>query len=161
MDNFSNNIETQIRRIAKERFLEEDLSDCFILDILIKDKKVEVYVDTDDGVKFWQCQKLSRAIEAYLDESQILGETYTIEVSSPGVDKPLSEYRQYPRNIGRTLELTLEDDSQIIGKMTELTEEQITLKVQGAKKGQFKTQLVPFSEVKSAIVQISFKKKKK
>ena len=91
-------IEEEIRKVAEVRFSEEDLADCFILEIILKDKRVEVFADTDDGIKFWQCQKLSRAIEEYLDTSQVLGEAYTIEVSSPGVDKPLQLFRQYPRN---------------------------------------------------------------
>ena len=161
VDNIKDNIKEKIQQIADERFKEEDLSDCFILDIILKDKRVEVYADADQGIKFSQCQKLSRAIEAYLDESQVIGEEYTIEVSSPGVDRPLQLYRQYPRNLDRELEVTLADDTVVTGKMTEVTEEQITLKVQGAKKGMFKLQIVPFEEVKSTRVLVSFKKKKK
>lgn len=155
------NIIDKISEALQAKFQEEELSDCFWLDTLINNKKVEVYVDSDSGVKFWQCQKLSRAVEAYLDESLILGEEYTLEVSSPGVDKPLKLYRQFPRNVGRTLDISLQDGNQITGKMEAITEEEITLKVQGAKKGQFKTKIVPFADVKSALVQVSFKKKKK
>jgi len=154
-------LKEEITKVSEIRFQEEDLADCFILDIILKDKKVEVFADTDDGIKFWQCQKLSRAIEAYLDESQVLGEEYTIEVSSPGVDRPLKLYRQYPRNLDRQLEITLDDDKIVTGKMTAVTEEEITLKVPGAKKGMFKTQVVPFESVKSTMVLVSFKKKKK
>ncbi len=155
------NIIDKINEALTAKFQEEELKDCFLLDVGIHGKKVQVFVDSDPGIKFWQCQKLSRAVEAYLDESQVLGEEYTLEVSSPGVDRPLQEYRQYPRNIGRTLDLTLEDGNVISGKMEALTEEEITLKVQGAKKGQFKTKVIPFEAVTSAIVQVSFKKKKK
>lgn len=154
------NIIDKISEVLQAKFQEEELSDCFLLDTLINNKKVEVYVDSDSGVKFWQCQKLSRAVEAYLDESQVLGEDYTLEVSSPGVDKPLKLYRQFPRNVGRTLDISLQDGNQLTGKMEAITEEEITLKVQGAKKGQFKTKIVPFEDVKSALVQVSFKKKK-
>lgn len=154
------NIIDKISEVLQAKFQEEELSDCFLLDTLINNKKVEVYVDSDSGVKFWQCQKLSRAVEAYLDESQVLGEDYTLEVSSPGVDKPLKLYRQFPRNVGRTLDISLQDGNQLTGKIEAITEEEITLKVQGAKKGQFKTKIVPFEDVKSALVQVSFKKKK-
>ena len=85
-------IKEKIQQAAEQSMQEGDLADCFILDISIKEKRVEVYADTDEGIKFWQCQKMSRAIESYLDESLILGEAYTLEVSSPGVDKPPVSY---------------------------------------------------------------------
>jgi len=155
------NIIENIRKVALERFKETDLEDCFILDIVIKDKKVEVYVDTDSGIKFWQCQKLSRAVEEYLDESQALGEAYTLEVSSPGIDVPLKLFRQYPRNIGRNLDLTLLEGKEMTGKLMEINGEELTMRVQGAKKGMFKTAIVPFDNIVKALVQVSFKKKKK
>jgi len=139
----------EILRVSEERFKEEDLNDCFILDILVNNTKVEVYADTDDGIKFWQCQKLSRAIEAYLDESQVLGEKYTIEVSSPGTDKPLKLKRQYPRNIGRKLEVKVKEVELPVG---------IHLKVPGHKKGMFKEKTIMFEDIESTKVLISFKK---
>ena len=157
MDNIIDNIKETLAASYKE---EEELSDCFTLNVFIHGKKVEIFCDSDKGIKFWQCQKLSRKVEAYLDESQVLGEAYTIEVSSPGVDKPLKLYRQFPRNIGRTLVVTFHDESKVEAKMEAITEEEITLKVPGAKKGMFKTQSFPFDTIKSAVVQVSFKKKK-
>ena len=154
-------IKEKIQQAAEQSMQEGDLADCFILDISIKEKRVEVYADTDEGIKFWQCQKMSRAIESYLDESLILGEAYTLEVSSPGVDKPLQLYRQYPRNVGRQLKVSLIDDKEVEGKLEEINEQEMTLKVAGAKKGMFKTRVIPFEEVKSSLVMVSFKKKKK
>ena len=154
-------IKDNILQAADKVFETEKWTDCFILDILLNDKKVEIYADTDEGIKFWQCQKLSRGIEAYLDESQVLGEKYTLEVSSPGVDKPLQLYRQYPRNIGRQLKVSLTDDSIMEGTLLTVNEEKLELKVKGAKKGMFKTKEVLFSDIQSAKVLVSFKKNKK
>ena len=64
-------IKDNILQAADKVFETEKWTDCFILDIILNDKKVEIYADTDEGIKFWQCQKLSRGIEAYLDESQV------------------------------------------------------------------------------------------
>jgi len=150
----------KIKEALEAKFKEEEFLDCFLLDININGKKVEIYADSDTGIKFWQCQKLSRAVEAYLDESLALGDDYLLEVSSPGVDKPLTLYRQYPRNVGRTLDLTLTEDRKVIGKLVSVTEEELELKVPGAKKGMFKTMTVSFDEVVSTLVQVSFKKKK-
>ena len=158
-------LQEQITKIAKERFESEDLNDCFLLGIEQNGKKLEVYVDTDEGIKFWQCQKLSRAIEEYLDESGTLGEDYTLEVSSPGIDKPLQLQRQYPRNIGRELEVTLNNGSEegeiVTGKLLEVNEESILIKAKGAKKGMFKEKTIAFADISSTKVLVSFKKKKK
>jgi len=152
------NLDIEIRKISEERFKEADLQDCFLLEIVHNSSKLEVFIDSDSGVKFWQCQKLSRAIEAYLDETQILGESYTLEVSSPGVDKPLQLRRQFPRNIGRKLELLLKDDKIVTGKLEAIDDEKMTLKVQGAKKGQFKQLEVNFEDMISTKVLVSYKK---
>jgi len=97
-----------------------------------------------------------------LDESGALGEDYLLEVSSPGIDKPLQLQRQYPRNIGRTLQLELDEGEIKEGKLLEIAEDgALLMKVKGVKKGQFKEELIPFEAVKSALVLVSFKKKKK
>ena len=156
----ADNLYQEIGRIAEERFKEEDLNDCFLVDIKGDVSKLEVFIDSDSGVKFWQCQKLSRAIEAYLDDSQTLGEKYTLEVSSPGVDQPLKFRRQYPRNLGRKLSIQLADGELIEGKFESFSGDEIELKVQGAKKGQFKKRVINFEDIVSTKVMISFSKKK-
>ena len=128
----------KIEAIAEERFKETDLSDCFIVDIELTNSKLDVFIDTDEGVKFWQCQKLSRAIEAYLDESLALGEKYTIEVSSPGIGRPLKFKRQYPRNIGRKVEILTKDKTKIKGKLTEVKEDEVIVESNGQKKNKEK-----------------------
>ena len=150
-----------IRGVAEERFTEDDLKDCFLLDIVVNGKKVEVFADSDEGIKFWQCQKLSRAIEAELDASGVLGEDYLLEVSSPGVDKPLQRKRQYPRNVGRELQIRTVTGEEWEAKLMGVEEDHLILKVKGAKKGQFKEKTLPFDEMESAKVMISFKQKKK
>jgi len=141
-----NKIIEKIEAIAKERFKETDLSDCFIVDIEINNSKLEVYIDTDNGVQFWQCQKLSRAIEAYLDESLELGEKYTLEVSSPGLSRPLKFKRQYPRNIGRKVEIKLKDRTKIKGKLIEA----------GQKKRDIILNEIKFEDIEKTKVLISF-----
>jgi len=152
-------IKEKIQSVSEERIKEEDLADCFLLDIIINGSKLEVYADSDEGIKFWQCQKLSRAIEAYLDESLVLGEQYTIEVSSPGTDKPLKLKRQYPRNIGRKLQVKVKEvEVPLEGKLLEVGEDDIKLKVAGFKKGMFKEKTIMFDDIESTMVLISFKK---
>ena len=150
----------KIGEIAQVQFNEPELEDCFLIEVLQNGKKLEVFIDSDVGVKFKQCQKLSRAIESYLDTELILGEEYTLEVSSPGVDRPLKFKRQYPRHLGRKLELKLANEEQLVtGKFMEFEDDELTMKVQGAKKGQFKTKKFKLEDVIEAKVLVSFSKK--
>ncbi|MBT8190732.1 MAG: hypothetical protein HKN67_06510 [Saprospiraceae bacterium] len=120
-------LKEKITAIAEERFKETDLSDCFLVDICQNGSKLEVFIDSDEGVRFWQCQKLSRSIEAYLDESGIIGPKYTLEVSSPGIGRPLKFIRQYVKNIGRQVKVSLIDGSAMEGELTEVGEDKITI----------------------------------
>jgi ribosome maturation factor RimP len=68
---------------------------------------VSVFIDKeDDGVSIDTCAKVSREI-AFLVESQgLIEDKFIINVSSPGLDRPLSDVRQYPKNIGRKTKVT-------------------------------------------------------
>ncbi len=98
----------RIAQLLDEKYTtDEAFADCFTVDIEIKPgQKLYVFADSDSGMTFEKCQKLSRYLEQHLDTNGWLGETYVLEVSSPGVMRPLQFARQYPRNIGRTLEVT-------------------------------------------------------
>lgn len=83
---------------------------------------------------------------------------FSLEVSSPGVDEPLKLLRQYQKNIGRSLEITLEDGSKKEGKLIGVTEQHIQLEyTEGKNKKATVHQVdIPFEQVKQAIVLISF-----
>ncbi|NNE25310.1 MAG: ribosome maturation factor [Saprospiraceae bacterium] len=149
---------TDITEIAEARFKEEDLQDCFLVDILINGKKIEVFIDADKGVKFWQCQKLSRAIEAYLDESKIIGEKYTLEVSSPGVDRPLKFKRQYAQHIGRKIEVILDDDAKVSGTLKEIKGEMIIVETPKSKKIEAQLHELRFDNIKESKILVTFSK---
>ncbi len=111
-----------------------------------------------------KCQKVSRYLESYIDEGNWLGEKYTLEVSSPGLSKPLKLKRQYKKNIGRQLDVTLEDGTGKIGELKAVAESSITLEEQVVvKEGKKKKKMVvqtelPFDKIKKTLVVISFKK---
>ena len=150
------NLVDKIRAIAEERFKEADLEDCFIVDIMLNNTKLEVYIDTDEGVSFKKCQKLSRAIEAYLDESKAIGEKYTLEVSSPGVGRPLKFKRQYPRNIGRSIKIKLKDGSSVKGKFVSMEDDILTIESKGQKKKEVIKNEINFESIESSKILITF-----
>lgn len=158
-------VETKIEGLLEQLFKEEDFQDCFLIDMNLNvNNKLEVFVDSDTGIPFSKCQKISRYLEEFIDEEGWLGERYVLEVSSPGVGRPLKMKRQYPKNIGRTMEVTDMEGVKQTGILTEVKEEAIVLeyteRVKEGKKNVTKTIVaeISFENINKALVKISFKK---
>ncbi len=166
-------IQMQLEELIRHKLEEADWSDCFLIELTISPKKeVEVIIDADEGVNFDQCKKLSRFIEHWLDGVDeanpqgtgkgILGDDYTLEVSSPGVGRPLKFFRQYPRNVGRTLEVLNTEGVKMEGVMTAADAEKITLEWEDIRKeGKKKikeiiSKNIPFNTIKRAVVMVKF-----
>lgn len=114
-------------------------------------EKVAVIVDTDGGVSLDAIAEVSSALSAALDEGpDVASSSYVLEVSSPGVDRPLSLPRHWRRNAGRLVAIDLEDGSSITGRITASDESSVTLDVDGM------SQEIAFPAVKRAIVQVEF-----
>ncbi|MCB0635786.1 MAG: ribosome maturation factor [Lewinella sp.] len=157
-------MEEKIIDLLDEKFAEPEFEDCFWLDVkLHQNKKLEVIIDSDTGVTFSTCQQISRYLEGFIDEAGWLGEKYVLEVSSPGVDRPLQQLRQYPKNIGRKLEVKMKDGTRHEGKLVEVAGEIVSLEAKVRRKdGKRKvTETVrtdlPFGDIDNALVKISFK----
>ena len=155
-------IELKIEALLAEKFSEPEYADCFVVDILYDTKaKLEVYIDSDSGITFSTCQRISRYLESYIDAEGWLGEKYILEVSSPGLDRPLKFFRQYVKNKGRTLEVTLQDGTSVKGILRSVNEEKIIIeKPAHKKKGQKKqpaTEVeIPIEAIEKAYVRINF-----
>ena len=67
-------LEEQIEQIVQEYFQLLGREDCFIVDIILKGNKLEIYIDSDDAIDFEICRKVSREVEKFLDEGLLLGE---------------------------------------------------------------------------------------
>jgi ribosome maturation factor RimP len=157
-------IEEKINSLLLEKFSEPDFSDCFIVEIIFgKKNDLEIYIDSDSGMDFAKCRTISRGLEAIIDEQNWLGEQYSIDVSSPGVDRPLKFQRQYDRNIGRDLEVTMADGIIKLGKLLEVGEETFTIEYLVKTKEGKKTiktivqDPIAYTSIKKALVQVSFK----
>ena len=135
----------------------------FIVEVKIErgvDKtKMLILVDADQGMTIASCALLSRALAGELETSELLVEAYTLEVSSPGLDYPLTEKRQYLKNIGRSLKVYLLSGEEVLGKLKEVEEQGIKLVVVKKEKGKksVEEELSIFSnEIKKSVVQVSF-----
>ncbi|MBM3428864.1 MAG: ribosome assembly cofactor RimP [Bacteroidetes bacterium] len=138
-------------------------SDLFIVDIQVNPgNAIEVLVDKDSGLTIDDCKKVSRAVEGSLDREV---EDFSLEVSSPGVGKPLLVKRQYFKNVGRNVAIKTIDGKKIEGQMTLANEEHIQVDfrekeiVPGKKSKQWveKQVVLPYAEIKETKITISFK----
>lgn len=119
--------------------------------------KILVLIDTEDGLTIDQCRSYSRATSAELDLLTDLDEGYVIEVSSPGVDRPLQFPFQYKKNIGRKLRVTSLEDEEKEGELLNANDDSFTVKLPGLKKKEFIEQEYQYKEIKKAKVIVSFK----
>ena len=109
---------------------------------------------------FYLTKGLLASIKKFLPELPICiiqDGDFSLEVSSPGVDEPLLQQRQYTKNVGRTVAVTTNDGVEKTGVMTAATDEHITLEIKGAKaKDPLIVAEIPFSNIKKTVVQIIF-----
>ena len=157
-------IKPKILDLLSKKFEEEAFASLFVIDVTTNDKSgfIRVYLDGDAGVKFSDCQKISRYLESYLDEEAGIMENYTLEVSSPGIKRSLENIRQYPQHIGRVFKVipTEENAKDLNVKLIAVEEEKLrfeTLPPKKKKKGSEKEIIeLGLDEIKEAVVKISF-----
>ncbi len=114
---------------------------------------LRVAVDKDGGVDMDDIAAATSEVSRALDDADAMGNgPYTLEVSSPGVERPLTLPRHWRRNIGRLVKVTLGDGSELTGRIVETDDTGAGLEVGGA------VRRVSFSEVAKARVQIEFTK---
>lgn len=134
--------------------------DIFLVEIKIKPiNNIKIYLDADSGLGIEKCIKINRALYKIMEEMGIYPEgDFSLEVSSPGIEEPLKLYRQYVKNTGRGLEVTLNDASTQSGKLLSVTESEIIIEFTEGKnkKAVVKQSTIPFTEIKEAVVLIKF-----
>ena len=119
---------------------------------------VTCVVDGPTPLNLDQVTVASRLISELLDLAEFMGETpFTLEVTSPGVDRPLTQPRHWTKNLTRLIKVTLNDGVIIIGRLTEFDES--TAKLVENIKGRIKEHSVSFANIKRAVVEIEFNRK--
>lgn len=118
-----------------------------------KHRVIRVLVDGDNPLSLDEVTAITKPISDALDSVTELGERpFTLEVSSPGVDIPLTLPRHWRKNRGRLVSFTIADDTKISGRITHSTDEKVTLDL--AKEGEREFAL---TEIKNANIEIEFK----
>ena len=116
---------------------------------------VRVVVDRDGGITLDDVADLSRLLSEALDdvdarEPALLGGAYVLEVSSPGVDRPLTEPRHWRRNAGRLVAAALHDGTGVTGRVLRLDGDAVVLDVAGSER------VLPLAQVARGLVQVEF-----
>ena len=115
---------------------------------------LRVAVDKDGGVTMDDVADTTRLVSTALDESDVMGERpYTLEVTSRGVDRPLTQPRHWRRTAGRLVAVTRADGERLTGRVTAADDEGATLDVAGAERR------VDFAAVGKALVQVEFNRR--
>ncbi len=155
------NTETALKKI--ENFVLEQiesLPEAFLIEVKSTPGNIiTVLLDADDGITIDRCIKINRALYKYIEEAGLYPDgNFSLEVSSPGVDRPLQLHRQYLKNIGRKVEVLYADGTKIEGTLTVVNEESITIGQQEGKGKNMVTKEVTilFNEIKHTTVLITF-----
>jgi ribosome maturation factor RimP len=114
--------------------------------------RITVVADGDDPLDLDSIAALSRSASDLLD--RIDTPPYVLEVTSPGIDRPLTTEKHYRRARGRKVELTLSDGSQLTGRLGEIRCGEVRLVVRAG--ANFSIRELPFGGITKAVVQVEF-----
>ena len=163
--------ETQIQSIENlvNGIIAEDPA-IFLVEIRIKPtNNVKIFLDGDNGITIEKCITINRALYKLVEGSGLFpNDDFSLEISSPGLDEPLKLPRQFRKNIGRLVEVMLQDGTKVEGKMTEVKDDAIVVEeikskkpisqkhAPKAKQVELVLRELPLNTIKSTKIQITF-----
>lgn len=126
------NLDDRVRALADAACAAHD-AECLSVEVKRgRTSLVRVVVDADAGVDLDRCASISSQLSRMLDADDPIPWHYTLEVSTPGADRPLTAPREFRRNIGRPLRIaTAETDAPIEGTLVAVDEDAVTLQTDG------------------------------
>ena len=132
------------------------------VDSVGRKRVLRVVVDSDSGADLDQIADVSRALSAKLDETDAMGEgEYTLEVGTPGAERPLKEHRHYVRATGRLVKFQLTDGDELVARILKADDEGLDLEVPGVKGRRPTARRLAYPDVDKARVQVEFNRKDK
>ena len=153
-DSVLDNIEELVNR-----FLENE-PEYFLVEVKVKaTNNIKVFIDGDKGISIEKCVQFNRQLYKIIEGTDLFPQgDFSLEVSSPGIDKPLKLQRQYLKNTGRNVEILFNDDSVKSGRLLQVSNDDIILEeiVGKGKKAETRQLVIPFSNIKTTTVQIEF-----
>ncbi len=129
-----------------------------VIDAGTRPPRITVIADGDEPLDLDSIAALSRSASELLDglDSLSSGTPYVLEVTSPGVDRPLTAEKHYRRARGRKVELTLSDGSQLTGRLGETSDGAVRLVVPEGGRANYSVRELPLGGIAKAVVQVEF-----
>ena len=125
-----------------------------VIDRRVRPPRITVIADGDTALDLDMVATLSRSASALLDGLDSLGDSYVLEVSSPGVDRPLTTEKHFRRARGRKVELELSDGSQVTGRVGQAGADAVALVVRDGR--DWTVREISLAEITKAVVQVDF-----
>jgi ribosome maturation factor RimP len=127
-----------------------------VIDARSRPPRITVIADGDTALDLDTITTLSRSASTLLDAVKSIAGGYVLEVSSPGVDRPLTSEKHFRRARGRKVELALADETQITGRVGEISDNTLMLVVRDVQARDWAVRSVPIGEIRKAVVQVEF-----
>ncbi|GBG35680.1 ribosome maturation factor RimP [Mycobacterium montefiorense] len=125
-----------------------------VIDPRVRPPRITVIADGDTALDLDAVAALSRSASALLDELDGIDDQYVLEVSSPGVQRPLTSEKHFRRARGRKVEMELSDGSQLTGRVGETGADAVALVVRNGR--DWAVREIPLVDIAKAIVQVEF-----
>lgn len=127
-----------------------------VIDARARPPRITVIADGDTALDLDTIAELSRSASSLLDEVKSIAGRYVLEVSSPGVDRPLTSEKHFRRARGRMVELALKDGTQVTGRVGQVCDNTLKLVVRDDRARDWTVRPVPIGEIMKAVVQVEF-----
>ncbi|MDY6998261.1 MAG: ribosome maturation factor RimP [Actinomycetota bacterium] len=125
-----------------------------VIDGATRPPRITVVADGEDGLDLDSVAELSRTASALLDDLDT--PSYVLEVTSPGVDRPLTEPKHFRRAQGRRVEMTLTDGSVLSGRLGDSGGQAVSLVVREGGRSEPRVREVAWDSIAKAVVQVEF-----
>lgn len=132
----------------------------FLVDIkVLSNGKIEVYADGNSNITIDECAQISRHLHHFLEESGLLTDNMSLDVSSPGMDEPLKAPKQFQKQLSKKVDVVLKNGLKITGELLAADESQITVKeiIIIKKVETIEEHTYSFDEIKSVKKHFNFK----
>lgn len=127
----ANRVEEAVEKIAEEILANTDYELVDVEYVKERDWFLRVYIDKEGGIGLDDCQEVSGLLDEKLEELNIINDRYILEVSSPGLDRALKKEKDFKREMGTVVDITLykaiDGEKMITGKLTGYTKDIITI----------------------------------
>jgi ribosome maturation factor RimP len=148
-------IKNKVSRLAKQ-VAEEQEVELFDIELSGRYKLLlRVTIDKEGGVTLDDCERFSRSLEAILDVEDLIPVSYTLEVSSPGLDRPLRELKDFEKNVGKLARIVtvekIEDQNLFIGRISMVNSKSLRLLVNDREID------IPFEKILRARLEVELK----